>query len=255
LNMKTLGEKLEELLRIGKVLREKCPWDAEQDFDSTKYTLREEAYEVIDTIEEKDFLHMKEELGDLLFNIFFMSIIAEETRLFTLEDVVDKIIDKLIKRHPHVFGDIRVNSSEEALSNWEKIKREENRGVMDVPMSLPSLALAHKVQEKARRIGFDWDDYIGPREKINEELGELDKAIEEKEFLHIEEEIGDLLFSVVNTARLLGIDSESALRSTVKKFIKRFSRMEELAKERDISLEGLTLEEMDKLWEEIKGGE
>lgn len=253
MNDKTLGEKLEELLRIGRLLRKKCPWDAEQDFDSIKYTLREEAYEVIDTIEEKDFSHMIEELGDLLFNIFFISIIAEEKKLFTLEDIVDKVIDKLINRHPHVFGDIRVNSSEEALSNWEKIKRAENKGAMDVPMTLPALVLAHKVQEKARRMGFDWDDYKGPREKINEELRELDSAIEKKR--NIEEEIGDLLFSVVNTARLLGIDSESALRGTVKKFIKRFTQMEELAKERNISLEGLTLEEMDKLWEEIKGGE
>lgn len=253
MNNKSLGEKLEELLKIGKLLREKCPWDAEQDFDSIRYTLREEAYEVIDTIEEKDFVHMKEELGDLLFNIFFIAIMAEEKRLFTLEDIVDNIIDKLIKRHPHVFGDVKVNSSEEALSNWEKIKKEENKGTMEVPMSLPALVLAHKVQEKARRIGFDWEDYKGPREKIDEELKELDKAIEEKK--NIEEEVGDLLFSVVNTARLLEIDSESALRSTVKKFIDRFNQMEELAKERNISLEGLTLEEMDKLWEEIKRGE
>lgn len=253
MNNKSLGERLEELFKIGRILREKCPWDAEQDFDSIRYTLREEAYEVIDTIDEKDFPHMKEELGDLLFNIFFISIIAEERGLFTLGDVVDNIIDKLINRHPHVFGDVKVNSSEEALSNWEKIKRGENKKTMEVPMSLPSLVLAHKVQEKARRIGFDWEDYRGPREKIDEELKELDKAIDEKK--NIEEEIGDLLFSVVNTARLLGIDSESALRNTVKKFIDRFNQMERLAKERNISLEGLTLGEMDKLWEEIKRGE
>ncbi|MBC7320130.1 nucleoside triphosphate pyrophosphohydrolase [bacterium] len=253
MDKKTLEEKLKELLKIGKILREKCPWDAEQDFDSLKYTLREEAYEVIDAIEEKDYVHLKEELGDLLFNIFFMSIIAEEKGLFDLEDIADRIIDKLINRHPHVFGKIKVKSSEEALTNWEKIKREENKKLMDVPLNLPSLVLANKVQEKARRVGFDWEDYRGPREKIEEELKELDKAINTGG--NIKEEIGDLLFSVVNTARLLGVDSESALRDTVKKFINRFNQMEELAKERNISLEDLTLNEMDKLWEEIKEGE
>lgn len=253
MDKKTLGEKLEELLRIGKILREKCPWDAEQDFDSLKYTLREEAYEVIDAIEEKDYMHLKEELGDLLFNVFFMSIVAEQDKLFTLEEVVDRIIEKLINRHPHVFGNVKVKSSEEALANWERIKREENKGLMNVPLSLPALILADKVQEKARRVGFDWEDYRGPREKIEEELRELDNAITTGG--NIKEEIGDLLFSVVNTARLLGVDSESALRDTVKKFISRFNQMEELAKKRNISLEKLSLSEMDKLWEEIKEGE
>lgn len=253
MDKKTLEEKLKELLEIGRILRKKCPWDAEQDFDSLKYTLREEAYEVIDAIEEKDYTHLKEELGDLLFNIFFMSIIAEEKGLFNIEDIVDKIIEKLINRHPHVFGNIEVKSSEEALTNWELIKREENKKIMDVPLNLPSLVLANKVQEKARRVGFDWEDYRGPREKIEEELRELDKAIDTGG--NIKEEIGDLLFSVVNTARLLGVDSESALRDTVKKFINRFNQMEELAKKRNISLEDLTLNEMDKLWEEIKEGE
>lgn len=253
MDKKTLEEKLKELLEIGRILRKKCPWDAEQDFDSLKYTLREEAYEVIDAIEEKDYTHLKEELGDLLFNIFFMSIIAEEKGLFNIEDIVDKIIEKLINRHPHVFGNIEVKSSEEALTNWELIKREENKKIMDVPLNLPSLVLANKVQEKARRVGFDWEDYRGPREKIEEELRELDKAIDTGG--NVKEEIGDLLFSVVNTARLLGVDSESALRDTVKKFINRFNQMEELAKKRNISLEDLTLNEMDKLWEEIKEGE
>lgn len=253
MDKRTLGEKLEELLSIGKILREKCPWDAEQDLNSLKYTLREEAYEVIDAIEEKDYTHLKEELGDLLFNIFFMSIVAEQDGLFSLEDVVDRIIEKLINRHPHVFGDVKVKNSEEALANWERIKREENKGLMDVPLSLPALILANKVQEKAKRVGFDWEDYRGPREKIEEELRELDNAITTGG--NIKEEIGDLLFSVVNTARLLGVDSESALRDTVKKFITRFNQMEELAKKRNISLEKLSLSEMDKLWEEIKEGE
>jgi len=253
LDKRTLGEKLEELLSIGKILREKCPWDAEQDLNSLKYTLREEAYEVIDAIEEKDYTHLKEELGDLLFNIFFMSIVAEQDGLFSLEDVADRIIEKLINRHPHVFGDVKVKNSEEALANWERIKREENKGLMDVPLSLPALILANKVQEKAKRVGFDWEDYRGPREKIEEELRELDNAITTGG--NIKEEIGDLLFSVVNTARLLGVDSESALRDTVKKFITRFNQMEELAKKRNISLEKLSLSEMDKLWEEIKEGE
>ncbi len=253
MDKKTLGEKLEELLRIGKILREKCPWDAEQNFDSLKYTLREEAYEVIDAIEGGNYIHLKEELGDLLFNIFFITIVAEQEGLFVLEDVVDKIIEKLINRHPHVFGDIKVKSSDEALANWEKIKREENKGTMEVPLSLPALVLANKVQEKARRVGFDWEDYRGPREKIEEELRELDNAITTGG--NVKEEIGDLLFSVVNTARLLGVDSESALRDTVRKFISRFNQMEELAKRRNISLEKLSLSEMDKLWEEIKEGE
>ncbi len=253
MNKKALEDKLKELLEIGKILREKCPWDAEQDFDSLKYTLREEAYEVIDAIEEEDYIHLKEELGDLLFNIFFMSIIASEKGLFDLGDIVDRIIEKLINRHPHVFGEVKIKSSEEALTNWERIKRGENKRLMDVPMSLPSLVLANKVQEKARRIGFDWEDYKGPREKIEEELKELDRAIETGG--NIKEEIGDILFSVVNTARLLGIDSESALRDTIRKFINRFNQMEDLAKERNISLEDLTLSEMDKLWEEIKRGE
>jgi MazG family protein len=249
----SLGKKLEELFSIGKVLRKECPWDSAQDLDSIKYTLREEAYEVIETIEEKDLGHMKEELGDLLFNVFFLSIIAEEETAFTIEDVVDGIISKLIKRHPHVFGDVKVDSAEAALASWEKAKSKENKRLMDVPLNLPALVLAQKVQNRAKRIGFDWNDYSGPRGKIEEELKELDKAI--KENGNIEEEIGDLLFSVVNTARLLGIDSEDALRKTVKKFIKRFEEMEAIAKERNISLEALTLEEMDKLWDEIKRGE
>jgi len=248
----SLGEKLEELFSIGKVLRRKCPWDAKQDFNSLKYTLREEAYEVIETIEEMDLEHMKEELGDLLFNIFFLSIIAEEEGTFTLEDVVEGAISKLINRHPHVFGDVKVSNAGEALASWEKVKSKENKRLMNVPLNLPALVLAHKVQDRARKVGFDWNDYTGPREKIEEELKELDKAIEDNG--NIKEEIGDLLFSVVNTARLLNIDSEDALRNTVKKFIKRFEEMEALAKERNISLEGLTLEEMDKLWDEIKEG-
>jgi Protein containing tetrapyrrole methyltransferase domain and MazG-like (predicted pyrophosphatase) domain len=146
----SLGKKLEELFSIGKVLRKECPWDSAQDLDSIKYTLREEAYEVIETIEEKDLGHMKEELGDLLFNVFFLSIIAEEETAFTIEDVVDGIISKLIKRHPHVFGDVKVDSAEAALASWEKAKSKENKRLMDVPLNLPALVLAQKVQNRAK---------------------------------------------------------------------------------------------------------
>jgi tetrapyrrole methylase family protein/MazG family protein len=229
-----------------------CPWDREQTHESLKPHLLEECYELIDAIDARDDKELKEELGDLLLQVVLHSQMAAEENRFTLEDVAGVIADKLIHRHPHVFGEIRLPDSEAVLNQWDCIKRVEkiNRvSALDgVPKTLPALARAQKVQGKAARVGFDWSDAAGPLEKIHEELREVETTPESQ----LEEEIGDLLFAVVNFARKKKLDAEQALNRATRKFTNRFQEMERLANERGLELASLSLEEMDRLWEDVK---
>jgi MazG family protein len=230
-----------------------CPWDREQTHQSLKPHLLEECYELIDAIDAGDDTELKEELGDLLLQVVLHSQMAAEENRFTLDEVASVIADKLVHRHPHVFGEMRLPNSEAVLNQWDKIKRTEKieriSALDGVPRGLPALARAQKIQEKAARIGFDWNDPAGPLEKIHEELREVETTPESK----LEEEIGDLLFAVVNLARKKNLDAEQTLNLATTKFVNRFREMEQLAKERGLEIGSLSLEKMDELWEAIKG--
>ena len=230
-----------------------CPWDREQTHQSLKPHLLEECYELIDAIDAGDDTELKEELGDLLLQVVLHSQMAAEENRFTLDEVASVIADKLVHRHPHVFGEMRLPNSEAVLNQWDKIKRAEKiervSALDGVPRGLPALARAQKIQEKAARIGFDWNDPAGPLEKIHEELREVETTPESK----LEEEIGDLLFAVVNLARKKNLDAEQTLNLATTKFVNRFREMEQLAKERGLEIGSLSLEKMDELWESIKG--
>jgi tetrapyrrole methylase family protein / MazG family protein len=230
-----------------------CPWDREQTHQSLKPHLLEECYELIDAIDAGDDTELKEELGDLLLQVVLHSQMAAEENRFTLDEVASVIADKLVHRHPHVFGEMRLPNSEAVLNQWDKIKRTEKieriSALDGVPRGLPALARAQKIQEKAARIGFDWNDPAGPLEKIHEELREVETTHESK----LEEEIGDLLFAVVNLARKKNLDAEQTLNLATTKFVNRFREMEQLAKERGLEIGSLSLEKMDELWAAIKG--
>lgn len=243
------------LVFIMKELRNKCPWDKAQTRESLKPYIIEEAYEVISAIEEKNVDKLKEELGDLLLQIVFQCEIASENKEFTVYEVINDLCAKLIRRHPHVFGNTKVNGKEEVLENWEKIKAKENvnRSILDgVPENLPALLAAYRLQEKASRVGFDWNNVQDVLKKVKEELHELEEAINRKDRSDLERELGDLLFAIANLARFLEIDPESALRMCNKRFKNRFKYIEEGLKQRGISWENATLEIMDILWEEAK---
>ena len=229
-----------------------CPWDREQTHQSLKPHLIEECYELVDAIDAGDDKEMKEELGDLLLQVVLHSQMASEEERFDMDDVATVIADKLIHRHPHVFGENKLPDSEAVLRQWEVIKRAEKQdrySALDgVPKALPALARAQKVQTKAARVGFDWNDADGALEKVQEELVEIESASEHQ----IEEEVGDLLFAVVNFARKKGLDAEQALWQATAKFSDRFQAMEQLAKDRDLELASLTLSQMDHLWDEVK---
>ena len=229
-----------------------CPWDREQTHQSLKPHLIEECYELVDAIDARDDKEMKEELGDLLLQVVLHSQMASEEDRFDMDDVATVIADKLMHRHPHVFGENKLPDSEAVLRQWEVIKRaekQERSSALDgVPKALPALARAQKVQAKAARVGFDWNDADGALEKVQEELSEIESASERQ----IEEEVGDLLFAVVNFARKKGLDAEQALWQATAKFSDRFQAMERLAKDRDLELASLTLSQMDRLWDEVK---
>jgi nucleoside triphosphate diphosphatase len=247
-----IENKFEEFVAIVKRLRKECPWDREQTNDSIKAATIEEAYEVVEAIDNKDYEELKKELGDLLLHVIFHSTIAEEGNHFKLEDVIDSIQEKLIRRHPHVFGNTEVNGAEEVKKNWEAIKLKEGRkSVVDgVPLNLPALQRAHRLQEKVSKIGFDWENKEDVWKKVEEELLEIKKAGNDKE--ELEGEFGDLFFSLVNYSRFLGINPENALRRTNEKFIKRFSYVEKKILESGKSLSESNLKEMDVYWEESK---
>ena len=241
-----------------------CPWDREQDMKSLRRYVLEEACEVIDAIDEGDPLHLCEELGDLALQVVFLAELARRAGAFGPDDVVRGIVEKLVRRHPHVFAEVVVSGSEEVLQNWEAIKAVEHkgRGVLDgVPRSLPALYRAQRMSEKVSRVGFDWPDGRGSRDKVSEELAELDEAITLGDSERVESELGDLLFSVVNLARHHGIDAELALRKTSDRFARRFSHVEQRVIERHGGwpraadgkpTQGLPLEELDGYWNEAK---
>ena len=246
-----------ELARVMERLRAEngCPWDRKQTHESLKPYLIEEAYEVISAIDSGNDDELKEELGDLLLQIVFHAQIAKEEDRFDIDDVAKTIVEKLIRRHPHVFGDVKVSGSDEVLQNWEKIKKEEGKeSIFDgVPEGLPSLLKARRVQEKAKRVGFDSDNIEGTLDKVKEEFDELSEAIKIGKKEKISEEFGDLLFSLVNVSRFLDIDAEDSLRQTIEKFMKRLKNVEKIIKNKGSKdLKNYTLNELDEIWEDVK---
>jgi len=241
-----------------------CPWDREQTLETLRKYVLEEACEVIDAIESGDRAALREELGDLLLQVVFQAELARREGAFAIDDVVEGIVDKLVSRHPHVFGDLEAKDAEEVLVNWEKLKAKEKgeRGVLGgVPRSLPALTRAQRIGEKVSRVGFDWDDAEGSRAKVNEELAELDHAILAKDASAIEDEMGDVLFALVNLSRHMDVDAEGALRRTIDKFTRRFAHVEARVKAvhggwGDPGGKGaLPLATLDGYWEEAKAGE
>lgn len=248
------GKSFDNLMDIMRKLRKECTWDMEQTHDSIKAATLEETHELIEAIDEKNYEEIRGELGDLLLHIVFHSVIAEEEKNFTIDDVIKSISDKLIRRHPHVFGNTVVNSNKDITRNWEKIKLEEGReSVLEgVPKTLPGLYRAYRLQEKASKVGFDWEKKEHVWDKVLEEIEELKESEKAGNEIEMEKEIGDIFFSLINYSRFIGINPENALRITNEKFIKRFQYIEKKLKESGISITDSNLEEMDKYWEESK---
>jgi len=247
----------ERLRTILDALRVQCPWDKKQTVHTLRQLTLEETYELADAILEEDWAGMKEELGDILLHIVFYARIASEQKQFTLEDVIEGVCNKLVARHPHIYGSVRADTDEQVKQNWEALKlKEGKRSVMaGVPAALPSLVKALRIQEKAKSVGFEWDDAAPVRAKVSEELSELDEAVAAQAPAQIEEEFGDLLFSLVNWSRFLGIDPDAALERANAKFKRRFESMETAAAAQGTSLTGMSLEAMDELWEAAKDDE
>ncbi len=250
------GESFVRLVEIMRRLRSEngCPWDRKQTHRSLRQYLLEETYEALDCLDRDDLACLKEELGDLLLQIVFHAQIAEEEGVFTIDDVIQTITDKLIRRHPNVFGDAVIETAEEQSRNWERLKQEEGRRsvLSGVPKHLPALLRAYQVQAKAARVGFDWEDSRDVWNKVEEELDELKQAVKEGATREVEQEFGDLLFSLVNLARFLHVNPEDALRGTIAKFEERFLRIEEELRRRGKRPEDSSLEEMDEIWNEAK---
>lgn len=245
----------ERLLIIMDELREKCPWDKKQTIESLRHLTIEETYELADAIIEKDMTNIKKELGDILLHIVFYARIASETNEFTIADVMNSLCDKLIHRHPHIYSDVKVENENDVKENWEKLKlKEGNKSVLSgVPVSLPSLVKASRIQEKARAVGFDWDKPEQVWEKVQEEISELKHEVDTKASKEkIEGEFGDVLFSLINYARFVNINPEDALEKTNKKFIKRFQYLESEATKAGKQLSDMTLAEMDVYWNKAK---
>ena len=244
----------ERLLNVMDDLREKCPWDKKQTIETLRPLTIEETYELCDAIIDKDWKSIKEELGDIILHIVFYSKIADEKKQFNITNVLNDICEKLIHRHPHIYGDIKVTDEEEVKKNWEKLKlKEGKKSILDgVPDSLPALVKAGRIQEKVAQYGFEWSEIDQVWDKVNEEVGELKTAINSGNQINIEEEFGDVLFSLVNYARFINVNSENALAIVNKKFIERFKYIENKAKAHNKSIDKMSLEEMDKLWEESK---
>lgn len=254
MNNSTADTSFSELLAVVKRLRTDCPWDREQTHQSLTAPLLEETYEVIEAIEMGDISELKKELGDVLLHVVFQSMLAEETSNFSINDVIRSQIEKLIFRHPHVFGDTKVTGTEEVKKNWEMLKKQEGKvSVLDgVPKHLPALQRATRIQEKAAKLGFDWDSSEGVIEKIHEEIAEF---IAETDPIKRSLEFGDLLFSLVNYSRHAGIDAEAALRDSTLKFERRFRKIEPDINSAILSSVNLSLDEMDLLWNKVKNGE
>lgn len=248
------GEAFDRLVGIMNDLRERCPWDRKQTVQSLRQMTLEETYELADAITDDDWKGIKEELGDLLLHIVFYAKIGTEQNRFSIQDVINGICEKLIVRHPHIYGNTTVNNDDDVKRNWEKLKMKEGKVsvLSGVPKTLPSLVKAMRLQEKAKQVGFEWETKEQVWEKVKEEEAELQEAIEYGNGEKVEEEFGDLLFSLVNFARFLNIDAENALARTNKKFIGRFMQMETEAQGTGKPLAEMTLEEMDAIWNKIK---
>ncbi len=253
--METISKNgLQRLLTIMDELREKCPWDQKQTEQTLRTLTIEETYELADAITNNDWDGIKEELGDVLLHIVFYAKIASEQQKFTIDEVIDGVCEKLIRRHPHIYGDVQVNDEEDVKRNWELIKLSEGKKSVlgGVPNSLPATVKAIRLQEKARKVGFEWEEKEQVWDKVEEEIGELKEAIAANDKAATEAEFGDLMFSLINYARFLRVDAESALELTNRKFIKRFTQMEELATAQGKVLGEMNLMEMDELWNTIK---
>jgi len=249
------------LVSIMDELREKCPWDKKQTIQSLRQMTIEETYELADAITEEDWKGIKEELGDMLLHIVFYAKIGSEQKQFDLDEVINGICEKLISRHPHIYGDpanpgqlVEVNDADDVKRNWEKLKLKEGKKsvIEGVPKSLPAMVKAMRLQEKAKQVGFEWDNKEQVWEKVEEEMSELKEAIDSGSQVKTEEEFGDVVFSLINYARFLQVDAENALEKTNKKFIHRFTKMEQQAMQSGKNLNDMTLQEMDAIWNIIK---
>lgn len=255
-----MNNNLPDLIALMAKLRgpDGCPWDRKQTTESLKPFLIEECYEVIDALDDGSPDKVKEELGDLLFQIIFHARIAEEQGHFAMHDVIAANIEKMTRRHPHVFGDAKLSTDKEVLSNWEEIKKkekgyEDRKSILEgIPRHLPSLLRAHSIQERAARVGFDWNRLDDALPKLDEEIAEFKESLKKEDAAGIEEELGDLFFTLVNISRFLGVNPEDALRKTISKFIQRFRYIEEHAADAGRSLNDMTLDDMEQLWQESK---
>ena len=247
-------EAIDRLLTIMDELREQCPWDRKQTFDSLRHLTIEETYELSESLLKGSHDDIKSELGDLLLHIVFYAKIGSEQSSFDIADVANRICDKLIQRHPHVYGDVEVADEQEVKTNWEQIKlKEGNKGVLSgVPESLPPLVKAYRMQEKAAGVGFDWDHTVGVIRKIEEELQEFYDEVDRNDKQSAEAEFGDLLFSLINYARFIGINPDDALSKTNQKFRNRFVKMERKISDRQLNMSQFKLDDWEKLWQEVK---
>lgn len=253
------SEKLEafgRLLDVLDILRVKCPWDAKQTNESLRPNTIEEVFELADALISNDDSNTRKELGDVLLHILFYSKIAEEKDRFDIADVCSSLTDKLIFRHPHVFGNVNADNADKVARNWEEIKLKEKGGnktvLAGVPSALPALIKANRIQEKARNVGFDWEKPSQVWDKVKEEIEEVSAEIDKKNYDHLEAEFGDLLFAVINAARLYGVNPENALERTNRKFISRFNYLEQKAISMGRNIKDMTLDEMDSIWDEAK---
>jgi XTP/dITP diphosphohydrolase len=248
------NKSLDRLLQIMEALRAQCPWDQKQTIESLRPLTIEETYELCDAIIKKDWNGLKEELGDVLLHLVFYAKIASEQNQFNFNDVIEAVCNKLVYRHPHIYSNVKVSNEQEVKENWEKLKQKERKKsvLSGVPEALPALIKALRIQDKSKQVGFEWDTTAQVQAKVMEELAELNEAMEENNQDHIEEEFGDVLFSIVNLARFLKVDPELALERTNRKFIDRFNKMEIIANDRGQSLLDMNLEEMDALWNFVK---
>ena len=254
INMKDRLIAFDRLINIMDELREKCPWDKKQTMESLRYLTIEELYELSDAILDGNMDEIKKELGDILLHIVFYAKIASEKNKFNITDVINGICEKLIYRHPHIYGDKKVNDEFEVKRNWEKLKMKEGKNSVleGVPNSLPAIVKSYRIQEKVRGIGFDWDNTDQVWDKVNEEIIELKEEVKNGDLDKIESEFGDVLFALINYSRFIGINPENALEKTNKRFINRFQIMERLIKSKNLDLSEMKLKEMDEFWEKAK---
>ena len=252
--MSEITPNIQQLISIMDELREKCPWDKKQTIQTLRQQTIEETFELVDAISDENWNNMKEELGDILLHIVFYSKIATEQKQFVFQDVIDGVCNKLIARHPHIYADTKADTEEEVKRNWEQIKLKEGKTsvLSGVPCSLPALVKAMRIQEKVKQVGFEWTNKEEVWKKVEEEQQELAEAVIENDQAHIEEEFGDLLFSLINYSRFLKVDAEHALELTNKKFMHRFTAMENSAAKAGKDLHSMALSEMEELWQEAK---